>query len=94
MSDGCPRDSYEIFDLVFQEVIITLGGLKSMSSTSETAASVPGNPWWIVLVEGIIALIFGILLITAPGATSVPGYRVGVLLAYSRHFLDHRDLHS
>jgi LPXTG-motif cell wall-anchored protein len=71
MSDGCPRDSYEIFVLVFQEVFITLGGLKSMSSTSETAVSVPGNPWWIVLVEGIFALIFGILLITAPGSTSV-----------------------
>ena len=42
-----------------------------MASTSETAASVPGNPWWIILVEGIFALIFGIFLITAPGATSV-----------------------
>ena len=42
-----------------------------MASTSETVASVPGNPWWIILVEGIFALIFGILLITAPGATSV-----------------------
>jgi LPXTG-motif cell wall-anchored protein len=42
-----------------------------MASTSETAASVTAYPWWIVLVEGIIALIFGILLITAPGATSV-----------------------
>ena len=42
-----------------------------MASTSEAAASVPGNPWWIILIEGIFALIFGIFLITAPGATSV-----------------------
>ena len=42
-----------------------------MASTSETAASIPAFPWWIVLVEGIFALIFGIFLITAPGATSV-----------------------
>ena len=42
-----------------------------MASTSETAVRVPGNPWWIILVEGIFALIFGIFLITAPGATSV-----------------------
>jgi LPXTG-motif cell wall-anchored protein len=71
MCDGCPRDSYEIFVLVFQEVFNTLGGFTNMASTSETAASVPGNPWWIILVEGILALIFGIFLITAPGATSV-----------------------
>jgi LPXTG-motif cell wall-anchored protein len=42
-----------------------------MASRTETAASVPGNPWWIVLVEGIFALIFGIFLITDPTATSV-----------------------
>ena len=42
-----------------------------MATTSETAVRVPGNPWWIILVEGILALIFGIFLITSPGATSV-----------------------
>jgi len=42
-----------------------------MASRTETAVSVPAFPWWIVLVEGIFALIFGIFLITAPGATSV-----------------------
>jgi LPXTG-motif cell wall-anchored protein len=42
-----------------------------MASKTATAASVPAFPWWIVLVEGIFALIFGIFLITAPGATSV-----------------------
>jgi LPXTG-motif cell wall-anchored protein len=42
-----------------------------MASETEIAVSVPAFPWWIVLVEGIFALIFGIFLITAPGATSV-----------------------
>ncbi len=42
-----------------------------MASRTETAVSVPAFPWWIVLVEGIFALIFGIFLITAPGATSL-----------------------
>src|SRR5215471_4845899 len=42
-----------------------------MSSNTATAIEVPAFPWWIVLVEGIIALIFGIFLITAPGSTSV-----------------------
>jgi len=42
-----------------------------MASTSETAASIPAFPWWIILVEGIFALIFGLFLVTAPGATSV-----------------------
>src|SRR5438876_6775263 len=43
----------------------------NMASETEIAVSVPAFPWWIVLVEGIFALIFGIFLITAPGATSV-----------------------
>jgi uncharacterized membrane protein HdeD (DUF308 family) len=42
-----------------------------MVSDVETAVSVPAFPWWIVLVEGIFSLIFGFLLIAAPGATSV-----------------------
>ncbi|HEX6109725.1 MAG TPA: DUF308 domain-containing protein [Ktedonobacteraceae bacterium] len=42
-----------------------------MASKTTTAASVPAFPWWIVLVEGIFALIFGIFLITSPGATSL-----------------------
>jgi LPXTG-motif cell wall-anchored protein len=42
-----------------------------MASETEIAVSVPVFPWWIVLVEGIFALIFGIFLITAPGSTSV-----------------------
>jgi LPXTG-motif cell wall-anchored protein len=42
-----------------------------MASETEIAVSVPAFPWWIVLVEGIFALIFGIFLITAPGSTSV-----------------------
>jgi LPXTG-motif cell wall-anchored protein len=42
-----------------------------MASKTATAASVPAYPWWIILVEGIFALIFGLFFITAPGATSV-----------------------
>jgi len=42
-----------------------------MASKTSVAVEVPGFPWWIVLVEGIFALIFGIFLITAPGSTSV-----------------------
>ncbi len=42
-----------------------------MASKTATAVSELGFPWWIVLVEGIFALIFGILLITAPGSTSL-----------------------
>jgi len=42
-----------------------------MASNTETVVIEPGFPWWVVLVEGIFALIFGLLLISAPGATSV-----------------------
>jgi LPXTG-motif cell wall-anchored protein len=42
-----------------------------MESKTAIVVEAPGSPWWIVLVEGIFALIFGIFLITAPGSTSV-----------------------
>jgi LPXTG-motif cell wall-anchored protein len=42
-----------------------------MASRTATAISEQGFPWWVVLIEGIFALIFGILLITAPGTMSV-----------------------
>ena len=42
-----------------------------MVTKTATALEEQGFPWWVVLVEGIIALIFGILLITAPGRTTV-----------------------
>ncbi len=42
-----------------------------MATKTATAVEAQGFPWWIVLVEGIIALIFGLFLITAPTATSV-----------------------
>jgi uncharacterized membrane protein HdeD (DUF308 family) len=42
-----------------------------MASKTVIAADVPAYPWWIILVEGIFALIFGLFFITAPGATSV-----------------------
>lgn len=42
-----------------------------METETVIAVESPGTPWWVVLVEGIFALIFGILLITAPGTTSL-----------------------
>jgi len=42
-----------------------------MASNTVTAVRELGFPWWIMLVEGIFALIFGIFLISAPGSTSV-----------------------
>src|SRR4249920_2852700 len=42
-----------------------------MASRTETIVVEAGAPWWVVLVEGIFALIFGLLLITAPGTTSI-----------------------
>jgi LPXTG-motif cell wall-anchored protein len=42
-----------------------------MATKSAIAIEEVGIPWWVVLVEGIFALIFGIFLITAPGSTSV-----------------------
>jgi LPXTG-motif cell wall-anchored protein len=42
-----------------------------MSTKTAIAIEEVGIPWWVVLVEGIFALIFGIFLITAPGSTSV-----------------------
>ena len=42
-----------------------------MASRTESVVVEQGFPWWVVLVEGIFALIFGLLLITAPGSTSL-----------------------
>src|SRR5437763_15454347 len=43
----------------------------SMETNTAYAAEAPLFSWWIILVEGIFALIFGLFFITAPGATSV-----------------------
>jgi uncharacterized membrane protein HdeD (DUF308 family) len=42
-----------------------------MATKTAYAADVATFPWWIILVEGIFALIFGLFLLTAPAATSV-----------------------
>jgi uncharacterized membrane protein HdeD (DUF308 family) len=42
-----------------------------MASKTAYAAEVVAYPWWLILVEGIFALIFGIFLLTAPFASSV-----------------------
>jgi len=43
--------------------------------TAETTMKMPGMPggffpWWLVLLQGLLALIFGILFLTYPGLTS------------------------
>jgi uncharacterized membrane protein HdeD (DUF308 family)/predicted flap endonuclease-1-like 5' DNA nuclease len=40
---------------------------QSMNSRSES----PSIPWWLVLIEGIAAIVIGILLLTSPGSTLV-----------------------
>ena len=42
-----------------------------MASRSASVVEVVATPWWLILIEGIAALIFGIFFITASGATSV-----------------------
>ena len=42
-----------------------------MASKTAVAADVAAYPWWVILVEGIFALIFGLFFLSAPGATSV-----------------------
>jgi len=42
-----------------------------MVSKTASVADVGAVPWWLILVEGIVGLIFGIFFITAPGGTSV-----------------------
>ncbi len=42
-----------------------------MATKTATALEAQGFPWWVVLVEGIFALIFGLLLITAPVSASL-----------------------
>ena len=43
----------------------------AMVSKTASVADVGAVPWWLILVEGIVGLIFGIFFITAPGGTSV-----------------------
>lgn len=42
-----------------------------MVSKTETVVAASAFPWWLVLIEGILALIFGIFLIAEPTITSV-----------------------
>lgn len=42
-----------------------------MATKTAYAAKAVAYPWWLILVEGIFALIFGLFLISAPAATSV-----------------------
>jgi uncharacterized membrane protein HdeD (DUF308 family) len=40
-------------------------------TTSAATLSKPSWPWWLVLINGIAALIFGILLLVSPGQTTM-----------------------
>jgi uncharacterized membrane protein HdeD (DUF308 family) len=42
-----------------------------MATASVSTARAAGYPWWLVLLQGIAALIMGILLITSPGMTTL-----------------------
>src|SRR5215217_2486440 len=42
-----------------------------MATTADVPMRETTFPWWLVLLEGIFAAIFGILLLIAPGATLV-----------------------
>lgn len=41
------------------------------ANNAEYAAIVSSVPWWVVLLEGIFALLIGLFLVAAPGMTSV-----------------------
>ena len=42
-----------------------------MTTTYAESMEGTATPWWLVLLEGIFAAIFGLLLLTAPGATLI-----------------------
>jgi uncharacterized membrane protein HdeD (DUF308 family) len=42
----------------------------TVNSVPTTATKVRANPWWLILLQGIFAILFGVLLITSPGATT------------------------
>lgn len=59
------------FSPFWRKKLFNLEDFQHMAMQTETVVEVPGFPWWILLLEGIVALIVGIYLITAPGSTSV-----------------------
>jgi uncharacterized membrane protein HdeD (DUF308 family) len=44
-------------------------GMAGTGSTTDAVATIEAFPWWLVLLEGIIALILGIVLLVWPGIT-------------------------
>jgi uncharacterized membrane protein HdeD (DUF308 family)/predicted flap endonuclease-1-like 5' DNA nuclease len=44
---------------------------EKMTSQSSVAVEEPGIPWWVVLIEGIAAIILGIFLFLRPAATTI-----------------------
>jgi len=44
---------------------------ESSAPAPATEAPVTGTPWWLVLLQGIFAIILGLLLLSAPGMTTM-----------------------
>jgi uncharacterized membrane protein HdeD (DUF308 family) len=42
-----------------------------MTQTSSVQNSQAGTPWWLVLLQGIFAIILGLLLVSSPGMTTL-----------------------
>jgi uncharacterized membrane protein HdeD (DUF308 family) len=42
-----------------------------MTQTSSARISQSGTPWWLVLLQGIFAIILGLLLLSSPGMTTL-----------------------
>ena len=52
--------------------------------TTVSTKPAPNTSWWIYLLEGIGAILVGILLLTAPGRTVSPSPFSWVVLAFRR----------
>ncbi len=42
-----------------------------MTQTSSAQNSQAGTPWWLILLQGIFAIVLGLLLVTSPGMTTL-----------------------
>ena len=42
-----------------------------MNQTSSVQSSQAGTPWWLILLQGIFAILLGLLLVSSPGMTTL-----------------------
>lgn len=70
-----------------------------MEAVAEKSVEELGIPWWAILVQGIVSLIIGLFLITAPGTTTIVLVRVlgyfwliSGILSIVRIFTKERDV--